>query len=250
MLHRLVATCIVAFWIAMTTLLVIQQMYPESANINAVPLPFVGKLIFQHQQASDLQIYDKEKNVGHMYLQPRLDATTGARVLDMTGNLVSTLPGMSGQRIGWVANITLDDSFAPKQIHLSISFQAPEQQIMLDITPATKEVRYILRNGATVIERNTMTLDEKGIGALLGQVGLSPAMFAQLPANPDTQFAPKFSAQQSSVKINGETASTYLLSMKVADQPFIEAHVSQLGQVLKASMPLLGYRLAPQNVEP
>ena len=33
MLHRLVATCIIAFWIAMTSLLVIQQMYPETANI-------------------------------------------------------------------------------------------------------------------------------------------------------------------------------------------------------------------------
>jgi hypothetical protein len=38
--------------------------------------------------------------------------------------------------------------------------------------------------------------------------------------------------------------------MKVGGQPLIEAHLSQLGQVIKAAVPAFGYRLAPHNVKP
>lgn len=250
MLHRLVATCIISFWIAMTTLLVIQQMYPETANINAVPVSFVGRLVFQHQQASDLNIYDKEKNVGYLHIQPRLNAATGDRIVELSGNIVYTLPGVGGKRIAWLGNIEMDGAFSTKRIHLSVSLQGPAQQLILDITPATKKVHYTVKSAAVVIDEDTLTLDENGIATLLTQAGISPAMLTQFTGENAAQFIPEFSAQQSSVTFNGETASTFLLSMKVGGQPLIEAHLSQLGQVLKAGAPLFGYRLAPHNVTP
>ena len=250
MLHRLVATCIIAFWVAMTSLLVIQQMYPETANINAVPMPFVGKLVFQHQQSSDLNIYDKEKDVGYMHLQPRVDTATGARFLELSGNIVYTLPGAGGKRIAWSGNIEMDSAFNTKHIHLSLSLQGPGEQLVLNITPATKTVHYTVRSAKVIVDENTITLDEKGIASLLTQAGISPALLAQVSGSNAAQFAPEFSAQQSSVSINGETASTFLLTMKVGGQPLIEAHLSQLGQVIKAAVPAFGYHLAPHNVRP
>lgn len=252
MLHRLVATCIIAFWIAMTSLLVIQQMYPETANINAVPMSFVGKLVFQHQQSSDLNIYDKEKakDVGYVHFQPRLDTATGARFLELSGNIVYTLPGAGGKRIAWSGNIEMDSTFNTKHIHLSVSLHGPGEQLVLNITPASKKVHYIVRSAKVIVDENTITLDEKGISSLLTQSGISPALLAQVSGSNAAQFAPEFSAQQSSVSINGETASTFLLTMKVGGQPLIEAHLSQLGQVIKASAPAFGYHLAPHNVKP
>ena len=250
MLHRLVATCIIAFWIAMTTLLVIQQMYPETANINAVPMPFIGRLVFQHQQATDLNIYDKDKNVGFLHLQPRIDNATGARIIELSGNTVYNLPGSDAKRIAWHGNIEMDSTFATKQIYLGISLQGPGQQLVLHISPATKTVHYATRNGSVIVEEDTLTLDENGITSLLTQAGISPAMLSQFTGQNAAQLAPVFSAQQSSVSINGETATTFLLTLKIGGQPVIDMHVSQLGQVLKASVPPFGYRLAPHNMAP
>ena len=250
MLHRLAATCIISFWIAMTTLLVVQQMYPETANINAVPMSFIGRLVFQHQQSSDLNIYDKEKDVGYLHLQPRLDATTGARFLDFSGNIVYSLPGTGGKRTACSGSIEMDSAFNTKHIHLSLSLQGPGEQLILNITPATKKVHFAVRNAKVIVDEDTLTLDESGIATLLTQAGISPVMLSQFTGANAAQFSPEFSAQQSSVSINGETASTFLLTMKVGGQPIIEAHLSQLGQVLKASAPHFGYRLAPHNVKP
>ncbi len=250
MLHRLAATCIIAFWIAMTSLLVIQQMYPETANINAVPVSFLGRLVFQHQQSSDLSIYEKEKNVGFLHLQPRVDNVTGARIIELSGNTVFTLPGGDSKRIAWHGNIEMDSTFATTQIHLGISLQGPGQQLVLDITPTKKKVHYVVKNDGAVTDEDTLTLDEKGITTLLTQAGISPVMLSSFTKENAAQFTPEFSAQQSSVSISGETASTILLTMKIGGQPLIEAHLSQLGQVLKAAAPVFGYRLAPHNVAP
>jgi glycine cleavage system regulatory protein len=62
--------------------------------------------------------------------------------------------------------------------------------------------------------------------------------------------APELSAYSSSTSLNGETVSTYLVTMKLSGQTLFEAHVSQLGQVLRAQMPLFGYKLAPHNITP
>ena len=59
-----------------------------------------------------------------------------------------------------------------------------------------------------------------------------------------------FNAQTSSTTLTGEKLSTYLLTLKAGDQTVFEAHVSQLGQVLKAQLPLLGYKLAPYGASP
>ena len=57
MLHRFLVILIVCFWLAMTSLLVVREWYPESTGLNAIPVNYVGQLVFQHQQSSDLQIF-------------------------------------------------------------------------------------------------------------------------------------------------------------------------------------------------
>lgn len=234
----------------MTSLLVIQQMYPERANINSIPISYVGRQFFQHQQSSDLEICDLDKSVGYLHLQPRIDAANDKRMIEFSGNLTYTPSGFGSQRIAWSGNVEFDPLLVAKHIHLSITFQGAAQQFLLDITPPTRKMHYIVRVNGAAIDENTISIDENGLNTLLTQAGISPAIFAQFSNGSASQFAPEFLAQQSSVNLNGEIASTFLLTMKIGGQPLIEAHLSQLGQVLKASTPLFGYRLAPHNVAP
>ena len=90
----------------------------------------------------------------------------------------------------------------------------------------------------------SITLDQKGFESLVSLAGLDPAMLRQIKSAGTA--LPKFetSARVSSLQLGGETISTYLVTVKAADQIVLEAHVSQLGQVLEARMPLLGYKLA------
>jgi hypothetical protein len=93
-------------------------------------------------------------------------------------------------------------------------------------------------------------MDEKGLGKLLGIAGMDTGILHQLNAAGAKFPRPEFTAQQSSTKLGGETLSTYLFSVKIGGQVLFEAHVSQLGQILRANAPLLGYKLLPDNVPP
>jgi hypothetical protein len=73
-------------------------------------------------------------------------------------------------------------------------------------------------------------------------------MMQQLKASQSEM--PKFevSAQSSSLVINGQKLETFLLSIKAGGQSVVEAHLSQLGQVLSAQVPVLGWKLTPLNL--
>jgi hypothetical protein len=57
MIYRTVAALIVCFWILMTTLLIQNEVNPEDSRVREVPLTNVLKLLYLHEQASDLKIY-------------------------------------------------------------------------------------------------------------------------------------------------------------------------------------------------
>src|SRR5437016_4506615 len=103
MLHRLIIMLITAFWLAMTGLLVVREIYPEATRLNAVPISYVGQMVFQHEQTSDLRIFSsgKEKETGFLHIQPRNVAGSGKRILELNGSLSFTLPGNSPQHLAW-----------------------------------------------------------------------------------------------------------------------------------------------------
>ena len=99
MLNRLLIICITGFWLAMTSLLVVRELYPESTRLNAVPLGYVGQIVFQHEQSSDLRIYTSAKEPGYLHIQPRILADSGRRVLEFRGNADVALPGGRQQHL-------------------------------------------------------------------------------------------------------------------------------------------------------
>ena len=70
MIYRTVAALIVFFWILMTTLLIRNEVNPEDSRVREVPLTHVLKLLYLHEQASDLRIYAGGTAIGHLRVHP------------------------------------------------------------------------------------------------------------------------------------------------------------------------------------
>ncbi len=240
---------IVGFWLAMTALLVIRELYPNATDLNAIPVGHVGRLLFQHEQASGLEIYDQDTNVGFFRMEPTWTKDRRFRLLKMHGNVTLKLPGLA-QRISWIGSIQFDAAFAVKRLDMNLSTGDPAQQLDIVFDSATNLAKYTLRSGGTEYLKNEFTLDQKGISELLGQIGFGPEFLAQFHSKQARTPPPDFTAMQSSVDLNGENISTFLISMKVGGQTLWEAHVSQLGQLMKARAPIFGYKLVPSGVKP
>ena len=245
MLHRLVIIVIIGFWLAMTGLLVVREVYPEFTRLNAVPVGYVGQLIFQHEQASDLTIFASGKKAGFLHLQPKNAAGSGKRSVELSGSINLTIPGSPAQHIAWAAVFTLQRDFTPGRLHLDVSTPEPGQHLDVLMDFAGKKASFGAKVGEQVMNETAFTLDAAGFGMLMSRAGVDPMMMKQLQASQGEIPRIEFGAQSSSLVISGQKLATFLLSVKVGGQSVIEAQVSQLGQVLSAQAPVLGWKFEP-----
>jgi len=250
MVHRLIAICIVGFWLAMTGLLVVREVYPEATRLNAVPVSYVGQLVFQHEQPSDLRIFSagKDEEVGYLHIQPRTDAATGARELDVRGSVNLALPGHRQQRLSWVGVLGLSRTSSLERIRLDLSPPEPSHNLLIAVDLVGREATFGTKMGKEIVNQTAITLDQNGFDRLLATAGVEPALVQQLKASRGEMPEISFGAQSSSTVLGGQKLSTFLLTLKAGDQVIFEAHLSQLGQMLRAQAPLLGWKLMPPNL--
>ena len=249
MLHCITVMLIIGFWLGMTGLLVVREVYPEATGLNTVPIAHVGRIIFQHEQSSDLAIRDKQTEIGYFHLQPRHNRETRERKIDFHGNLALSLPGAGRQRISWVGNMQMDDAFSFSRLRLTLSTHQPVQQLELDVDSAKNLAHFTISLNAEEIEKGSFTLDQNGMTSLLERAGLPVGILKSLLSKQTSLPAPAVTARQSTLKMGGETISTYVISATLSGQPLVEAHITQLGQILQAKAPALGYKLLPHNAK-
>ena len=248
MLHRLAIILITGFWLAMTGLLVVRELYPEATRLNAVPVGYVGQIMFQHEQASDLRIFSSKKETGFFHIQPRNVAGSGSRNLELNGSINLTLPGSRPQHIAWAAVFGLSHDFTPERLHLDLSTPEPGQHLDVTVDFAAKKATFGAKVGDHVVNETAFTLDEAGFAMLMSSAGMDPMMMRQLLASQGEIPKLEFGAQSSSTVLSGQKLSTFLFSLKVGGQNVFDAQISQLGQVLSANAPALGWKLIPFNL--
>ncbi len=248
MFHRLTAILIVIFWLCMTGLLVVREMYPEFTRLNDVPAGYVARLIFQHEQVSDLEIYEGPRHIGNIYVQPRHSGETGALTLEHNGWLNVELPGGIRQRLSWTGSLEMDSAFHVQRVLLKVGLQEGGGRIDLRIEPPKNIAHFSARSGSGPVEESDLTLDEAGFMGLMARAGMGSVSLAQLRSAGAQFSVPDINAQTSSLHINGEAISTFLFTVKMESQPLVTAHLSQLGQVLCGDIPVLGYRFAPRGM--
>jgi hypothetical protein len=253
MLHRLFAMLIVGFWLAMTGLLVVRELYPEASRLNEVPNGYVANLLFQHNQVSELQIYDAGKDIGYIHLQPNVSPDKQTRSIGYHGNITINPVGAGRQQLSWIGNAHFTSTNDLKLFRLMVSSEGGSNQLEIILDMVRKTADLEVRAGQRTVEKKVIPLDANGLTQLVQWTGVG-ALVAQsqqaIGAAPAIANEIRFSSHQSSTKLNGESVSTYLVTMTMGGQKLFEAHVSQLGQVLRAATPLFDYKLAPYKVKP
>lgn len=247
-MYRALSVLIVIFWLAMTALLLRNQIKPGDSALREVPAAHVVKLLLHHQQLSDLNIYSDKTHLGNLRISPRTDKEGGLRVIAFTGNMALSIPGGERQHVAWDGKVEMDKDLAIQRFILGVTMHEPDRlRSEIVIVPEENVAHYVLSTQRGVLERQDYTLDERGARDVFRQLGIDPAM---LPMSPMPQHMPvTVKAQQSSIEVHGQQMDTYLVTVESNGQTWLECHVDQLGHIVKATT-LLGYTLSPPDTSP
>ena len=248
MLSRFLSIVIVLFWITMTGLLVRNEWWPDHSRLRVIPMEHVARLLWLHEQSSDLTIWNDGQRLGHLTLHPRRGEADDMRLLDYSGNLQLRLPGSNKQRISWDGTVELDKKWEMQSLLLGVGVREPSQmRAELLVRPRANSAHYRLLNAGRELQSEDFTLDEAGMKKMMELLEIDPIMVQTF--RPSQPAAPVFTAEQSSLTLHGEKIDTYLLSMQQSGQTLFELHISQLGQVLQVKT-LVGYSMVPEDLTP
>ena len=251
MIYRTVAALIVCFWILMTTLLIQNEVNPEDSRVREVPLTNVLKLLYLHEQASDLKIYAGGTPIGHLRVHPHNEKNTTDRIMEFTGTIQLSVPDR--RRISWDGTVRLSRDYEMRQADWGVTLHDPgfmrlEVQAKADLPT----VHVTVKTKERVVQEADVAMNESGIADLAQQFGAGAevlTMMRQARTQVETQAKPTIRARQSSIRYRGERTETYLVSIEQNGQTLIHCHFSQLGQVLQANT-VLGYTLQPDDLLP
>lgn len=247
MLYRATAALVVLFWLTMTGLLVRNEISPGDSALREVPVGHVVKLIFHHQQASDLKVSNDKMQIGQVRIVPRTDKAAGRRHLAFAGSLHFPVPGAKSRRIAWDGELEMNKDLVAQRFRFGVKVHEPaELRSEIVVLPAENVAHYELHSATGILERQSYSLDEQGAREVLQQLGFDSAL---LPAALRRPEAPIIKAQQSSLRIHGERMDTYLVTVEFNGQTWLECHVDQLGHIVRATT-LLGYTFAPDDIGP
>ena len=248
MASRILPGLIVCFWLVMSFLLIRLEIDPDKSNLLTVPPAHVIKLMFMHEQISELNIMEDGKPVGNLMLHPKNDSDLNERTLVFTGGFSFRAPGaQKRQRISWDGKLVMDHTFAMRSLSLTASLQDPSYHLHLNIDPLTKRADYEIKQGTFPPLRSSIPLTQEGLSSLLrDDLGYDPAILQNMPVSVGS---PTLSAKQTELVLHNEKIVAYLLTLKQGETTLAEIYVSQLGQILSAKT-LIGYSLSTEETLP
>lgn len=250
MLYRAVAVFIVLFWLAMTALLVHQELRPGDSALRELPPAHVVKLLFMHHERSLLNIYSDKLRLGQLIVEPNVTDNGQGRELVFRGDLQVLIPGGGKrERIYWDGKLQMDKLLTVNRFQLTVITHTPtELTSEVVIIPSENVAHYQLRGSNGAMERQDYSLDERGARSALEQVGIDPTL---LPIAKKQSLGAGISikARQSTLTVPGGQMDTYLVTVEANGQTLLECHVDQLGRIVHANT-LIGYSLAPDATTP
>ena len=232
----------------MTFLLIRLEINPDQSDLLSLPKAHVFKMMFMHQQISDLTITQNGKPVGNLMLHPTIDSALNQRSLTFSGGFSFLPPGsQKKQRLSWDGTVVMDHTFKTLSLNLKASLQDPPYRIHLQIDPVDNRADYDLFLDAHPLKHSSIPLTQEGVSSLLrDELGIDPSILQNIPVSVG---APSLTAKQTELKVGKENVAAYLLTFKQGETTMAEIYVSQLGQVLTAKT-LIGYDLTTEDLTP
>lgn len=244
MILRLLAAAIVLFWLVMTALLVRLEIAPAKSDLLEVPANHLVRLLFLHEQASDLNIIHAGQRIGNLTLHPEKNTDGHERLVTFGGNLILRGAGNQRQRISWKGTLELTAALEPRTLQLSGTLSDPASALDLSMDFTTHLASYTVTLDERIVEKSEVTLDEPGLRGLLDRLGIDPAVLAGVSTR---MTAPTINARRGTFKIRSESIDAYRVIVKQGELNLTEIVVSQLGQILEAKTPF-GYSLTSDDL--
>jgi hypothetical protein len=250
MLYRIAAVFIVLFWLAMTALLVHQELRPSDSALRELPPAHVVKLLFMHHERSTLNIYSDKLRLGQLIVDPLVTDNGQGRELSFHGDLQLLIPGGGKRdRIYWDGKLQMDKLLTVNRFQLSVVTHTPTDLTSeVVIVPSENVAHYQLRAGNGAVERQDYSLDERGARSALEQVGIDPTLLP-MAKKQSLSGSINVKARQSTLTVPGGQMDTYLVTVEANGQTLFECHVDQLGRIVRANT-LIGYTLSPDATTP
>lgn len=271
--YRTFLAGIVLFWLVMTGLLVRIELFPGKEDVLPVPVSYVGRLIFLHQQSSTLVLYNPQRQrLGTMHLDPQhVPAPAGDGFVDnlrSTGEATVNLPGLPNARMTYNCLLQLNEAQQLQSFEGTATFHtlktadSPKQRepawtIKFDGRPPLNQFHYLVRQDDTVEKEASGTPAELLADPDLSLFGVDPrTLLEQVQARPGGATGGKepagrmaVSAHRGNLHFNGDEIETFVVTARYADSLDTTIHVSQLGQVLLVKT-FTGYNFYDDTLTP
>lgn len=273
-LYRGVAAGIILFWLVMTGLLVRLELFPGRSGLLPVPVDHVFKLMFLHEQVSDLVILRDQARLGDIQLQPHrfqpaaaagpAGADSERNLLVVTAALLLQFPGVPDQHVTLRGKLSLNDQDAVQRFDFTASLHDPKQKsstcvIVLDGEPPRGRYHYKVTQEITHETAGKTTREEKFVAEQTGtpselldqpelrNLGINPAVLSS--AAQQQSLTTQVAAYRGVLPTKGEDIETYDVTIRQADTLAATVQLSQLGQIL-AVQTFAGYSLLDESLVP
>jgi hypothetical protein len=231
MLYRAVTVGIVAFWLVMMALLVRLETHPESSDILDLPVSYVMRILFRHNQQSLLTVTQGITSIGSVSLHPTITGPT-SRTLNFSGTLALGTGSLQPQRLNFAGGIDMDSALAVRGFHLGINTHMPQYHLSMSGDMQRQSLTYSLSIGTQIVASQTLPMNAGAVASALSQyLGMSAQNF-----HFDTTGmpAPTVTARETNVTLDGEQLQVYEVTLSEGDTPAIVFDVTELGQIVMA----------------
>ncbi len=239
--YRALVVGIIAFWLGMMVLLVrLEWFSPESESLS-VPTAYLWKLMFLHEESSNLVLYNQRQRLGNLNIEPHRKSSApgtpddAGHFLNAMGVFSADLPWLGRQNVVLHGRMELDARNEVHQLHLSAVFHAPGQltsgmTVVLDGTPVTGVWHYSVQRGDEMLSEDTGTVSHLLDRPELRALGIDPTALARIQQQQAANFS--VTARHGKLLMNRDEIETYVVSLKDPNGLETTIHLNQLGQIL------------------
>lgn len=256
--YRAFVGAIILFWLWMTALLVRGTWFPQSGEPIAIPTAYVWKLVFLHEEPSDLTVYNGRQRVGNLHLQPhrqmveRDGKNRTERQLKLVGGFNVDWAWTGRQSVILHGTLDLGEKDEITHLRLSAVFHdtrptTPGTAVVLDGTPSADQWHYSVQQGDLMLEERSGSVAQMLDRPELRALGLDPAAFARVQGQQVSKAST--TARRGKLQMNHDEIDTYVVTFKDGNGLESSVHLNQLGQILAvttfAGLSLLDAALNP-----
>lgn len=245
MINRLFYIGIVGFWLTMTTLLVRMQIAPADSSVRQIPPGHILRVMFEHEQASDLNISSGGLRYGSIVVRPFLEPKD-ERVLFFGGSSLLRAGYLPQDRLSLEGRIFLDSDFKMVRAHGSLGLRKAGLDLTYNYDRAAQTFTYSLQEYGRTLRAETIPLDRRGLNQMLLTLQVDPAIIDSAVVSTGE---PTLTARFAKFDFRDEKVDAYCLVLKRESTTLAEIYVSQLGQILQVKTPF-GLQLAPSELLP